>query len=92
MAASIALDSFIFEPSYHTIHAVSITHNCSEDTFGPASCRDDFDFTLLFEQSILWLAPSIIFILLASWRLWRLKTASRKVHDDPMSMAKIVSD
>jgi len=91
MTASIALETIVFRP-YKPVHTAnnSQARNCSEDTFGPVSCRDDFDFTLLFEQSILSLVPSIIFILLASWKLWRLKKASKKVHDDPMGTIKIV--
>lgn len=38
-----------------------------DSSFGPAvaSCRRTFDFTVLFEQVILSLMPSIVFIVLA---------------------------
>lgn len=72
-------------------HLENATKPCSENTFGPASCRNDFDFTLLFEQSILSLAPSLIFIMAATWRLWQLRLASVKTLPDPSQMIKMVS-
>lgn len=43
----------------------------ADATFGPrvASCRRRFDFTILFEESVFSLAPSITFLLLATFRL-----------------------
>ena len=43
----------------------------ADDAFGPrvASCRREFDFTILFEDCVFSLAPSIIFLLLATFRL-----------------------
>lgn len=39
--------------------------------FGPvvASCRDGFDFTLLFEQAILSMAPSALVLAASAYRL-----------------------
>ncbi|RDW83780.1 Multidrug transporter (ABC) [Aspergillus mulundensis] len=47
-----------------------------EDTFGPqvAGCYEDFDFTLLFEESILYLPPLLIAAAVASLRLWQLRS------------------
>ncbi|RAL16008.1 uncharacterized protein BO97DRAFT_421249 [Aspergillus homomorphus CBS 101889] len=45
---------------------------CNEDLFGPGTagdCRSNFDFTLLFEQSILSLLPSTVLILVTPGRL-----------------------
>lgn len=46
--------------------------NCANDTnFGPVvvGCRDDFDFTIVFEQSILSIAPSVCFTLISTFRI-----------------------
>ncbi|KAG8160758.1 hypothetical protein KVR01_009022 [Diaporthe batatas] len=49
--------------------------SCNDNTFGPvvaAGCRDSFDFTLLFQQSILSIGPSALFLILAPPRILRL--------------------
>lgn len=54
-----------------------------EDLFGPvvnASCRNGFDFTLLFEELILTLLPISLFLLAASVRICVLRRASEKVN------------
>ncbi|CAG8971668.1 hypothetical protein HYALB_00003136 [Hymenoscyphus albidus] len=46
----------------------SHTLRCTDSSFGPyagGDCRGGFDFTLLFEQSILWLAPSALLLTLS---------------------------
>lgn len=51
----------------------------TDNVFGPAvasPCRRGFDFTLLFEQSILSIAPSSIFLLLVPLRLFWLYRSS----------------
>ena len=72
------------------VHLENVTRSCTEDTFGPASCRGDFDFTLAFEQSILSCLPSVVFILASSWRIWQLRRASSKVEPDLMKTIKVV--
>jgi ATP-binding cassette subfamily C (CFTR/MRP) protein 1 len=45
----------------------------ADNVFGPvvaAPCRHGFDFTLLFEQSILSIGPSCIFLLILPLRLF----------------------
>ncbi|KUJ23459.1 putative ABC multidrug transporter [Mollisia scopiformis] len=45
---------------------------CNNDhSFGPAvlGCRDDFDFTIEFEQLFFSIIPSVIFIVLSIWRI-----------------------
>ena len=61
---------------------IFICHADVDDTFGPTvvGCRDNFDFTLLFEQSILSLAFSVILILLVPYRIARLCREDVKVH------------
>lgn len=64
-----------------------------EDVFGPvvdASCRNGFDFTLLFEELILALLPIAIFFLAASVRIWVLRRASEKVNRSWLYAAKEV--
>ncbi|KAF4440782.1 hypothetical protein F53441_12190 [Fusarium austroafricanum] len=53
--------------------------NCqlfSEDTFGPVvkGCRSNFDFTLLFEETILCILPACVAVSLAIVRILRLRT------------------
>ncbi|KAE8351094.1 P-loop containing nucleoside triphosphate hydrolase protein [Aspergillus coremiiformis] len=61
------------------------SHSCIERSsddadFGPVSkhCGDDFDLTLLFEQSILSIGPSVIFLLVFLFRSWYLFQGSTK--------------
>lgn len=59
--------------------------DCSveEDTFGPIvapSCLHGFDFTLLFEESILTLGPIGVVCLAASIRIWKLSRVPEKVN------------
>ncbi|KGO71820.1 ABC transporter, integral membrane type 1 [Penicillium italicum] len=59
--------------------------DCSaeEDTFGPIvapSCLHGFDFTLLFEESILTLGPIGVVCLAASIRIWKLSGVPEKVN------------
>lgn len=59
---------------------------CSADsTFGPgagSSCRGGFDFTLTFEESILGLAPQVIFLLVAPVRFLTLRKRRLKLLKD----------
>ncbi|RDW64654.1 hypothetical protein BP6252_10305 [Coleophoma cylindrospora] len=53
----------------------------ADDEFGPvvSSCRDNFDFTLLFEQSIFAVVPSAILLLSCAWRLLVLRKEDVKL-------------
>ncbi|KAK1844661.1 ABC multidrug transporter [Colletotrichum chrysophilum] len=52
---------------------------CADSEFGPIhGCRGDFDFSLLFEQTIFSAVPSGLFLLLAATRLWVLFTRQKK--------------
>ncbi|EAW08899.1 putative ABC transporter [Aspergillus clavatus NRRL 1] len=56
---------------------------CDDNAFGPVinhGCRAAFDFTLLFEQTILSIAPSALFLLLAPWNYVCLLRGPRKVQ------------
>jgi ATP-binding cassette subfamily C (CFTR/MRP) protein 1 len=52
--------------------------------FGPAigSCRGGFDFTLVFEESILGLLPQALFLLLTPIRLFTLRRRRSKIAKD----------
>ncbi|KAK7736546.1 hypothetical protein SLS53_006977 [Cytospora paraplurivora] len=49
---------------------------CYDDfTFGPfvSACREDFDFTLLFEEIVFSFVPSACFLTLSAYRIWSLR-------------------
>ncbi|KAK2770130.1 ABC multidrug transporter [Colletotrichum kahawae] len=64
-----------------------------EGSFGPAAsaCSDRFDFTLLFEQSLLNIGPSAALLLALPLRLQQLLRQRRKVLQHPLNAAKIVT-
>jgi hypothetical protein len=66
----------------------------NDDLFGPAvqACRDNFDFTLLFEQAILSIGPSTILLLLTPFRIFQLAGCSVKTLHTPLLAAKAVGD
>ncbi|KAF4969630.1 hypothetical protein FSARC_3209 [Fusarium sarcochroum] len=62
-------------------------------SFGPfigPECRDGFDFTLVFEQSILVLLPAALLLILAPFRLFRLRNAPVKVTGHGLGTVKLV--
>lgn len=63
----------------------------ADNTFGPAvggGCRDDFDFTLLFEQSFFQIAPCALLLLLLPIRATQLKNQNVKVLRNGMQIIK----
>jgi len=52
-----------------------------DNKFGPVvdGCRSTFDFSLLFEQSILSIGPAALLLLFTPYKLLRLSKASRKL-------------
>ncbi|KAK6449569.1 hypothetical protein FP744_10005819 [Trichoderma asperellum] len=70
------------------------TASCPDDTFGPwagPQCRGGFDFTLLFEETILSILLSSIFILLSPLRILALFAAPIRVKSSPLDWAKKIS-
>ena len=68
--------------------------SCLNDfEFGPAveGCRSDFDFTQLFENTILWSLPSAIFVLVATLRFLHLLKKPRVVSAHYLQIIKAVS-
>ncbi|OHE98497.1 ABC transporter [Colletotrichum orchidophilum] len=64
-----------------------------EWSFGPVAtlCGNQFDFTLLFEQSILNIGPSAVLLLVLPLRLQQLFHQRRKVLRHPSNVAKIAA-
>nr|RBQ93412.1 hypothetical protein FVER53263_06312 [Fusarium verticillioides] len=61
-------------------------------SFGPfvgPECRDGFDFTLVFEQSILVLSPAALLLMLDPVRLFRLRNAPVKVAGHRLRTVKL---
>jgi hypothetical protein len=71
------------------------TNLCGDGRFGPVvateSCRGGFDFTVLFESTILAVIPSVCFLLLAPLRFFQLSKESPKVRSSFPRMATLVS-
>ncbi|KAJ5960301.1 uncharacterized protein N7479_007451 [Penicillium vulpinum] len=82
--------SLIFTPSQKT----AMLDPCSMDAFGPIvppSCLHGFDFTLLFEESILTLGPIGIVCLATSIRIWKLSSVPEKANRSWLYAAKELS-
>lgn len=64
-----------------------------ETGFGPAAdCYDGFDFTLLFEESILTLVPAGVTLFLLPLFLLRLRKEERKVVESWLHVVKLVRE
>jgi ATP-binding cassette, subfamily C (CFTR/MRP), member 1 len=63
-----------------------------EDKFGPVvqGCLGDFDFTLLFEDSILSICPLLIALLLVPFRVLQLWKRSDRVRTGILHSFKLV--
>ena len=63
-----------------------------ERMFGPIvrGCGSNFDFTLLFEETILFIGPLCFTIMLAAHRLWQLRSRQVVVHRGLLYLGKIV--
>ncbi|KAH7319081.1 putative ATP-binding cassette transporter [Rhexocercosporidium sp. MPI-PUGE-AT-0058] len=64
----------------------------SDNVFGPVvqGCRDNFDFTLLFEQTILSISPATIFLLLMLTRLFHLYHVNNRALPSRLLACKLV--
>ncbi|KFY37136.1 hypothetical protein V494_04888 [Pseudogymnoascus sp. VKM F-4513 (FW-928)] len=63
-----------------------------DDTFGPVvkGCRDDFDFTLLFEQGIMTMAPAAFLVLLMLPRIYHLNMLNLKTKKNWVYWSKCI--
>ncbi|KAL6923650.1 hypothetical protein FSST1_000924 [Fusarium sambucinum] len=57
--------------------------------FVPPECRHGFDFTLVFEQSILVLLPACLLLVIAPFRIFRLRNAQVKVTGHRLRSIKL---
>lgn len=67
--------------------------DCADDAFGPwagSTCRGGFDFTLLFEESILTIPVQAVFLLVVPWRLFQLLRSERKARGHGLLVLKLV--
>ncbi|KAI8961197.1 putative ABC multidrug transporter [Daldinia sp. FL1419] len=66
--------------------------NANDESLGPnvVGCRDDFDFTIEFEQIFFSLIPSVAFILLSLWRIVTLVQRPTIVNAPMIGLVKIV--
>jgi hypothetical protein len=67
---------------------------CGDGLFGPglnSICRGGFDFTLLFEDSILNLLPAASFLLLAPLRIWQLARRSNQIRRSSIYPWKLIA-
>ncbi|KAF4511346.1 hypothetical protein G6O67_003152 [Ophiocordyceps sinensis] len=66
---------------------------CNDDSFGPVAkgCYRDFDFTILFENTILSILPSLMVILAASTRIWHLHRQQRLVAAGKLQVVKLLA-
>lgn len=64
-----------------------------DDSFGPhaTNCRGDFDFTLLFEETILNLLPLLLLLIAIPPRIRYLLKRERKVVESSQLWIKLVS-
>lgn len=65
----------------------------ADNVFGPAvgaGCRDGFDFTLLFEQSILSILPAAIILIASPFRIKYLLSKGIRTRYNPVRIAKLV--
>jgi hypothetical protein len=83
-----------FVLSYTCADMASQSIQCAnvDNSFGPhaSNCRGNFDFTLLFEESILSLLPTSIIILAALPRIWHLIKRATKVESSILLYLKLV--
>lgn len=68
------------------------TIRSSDDNFGPVihGYRDDFDFTLLFEDTILSIAPSILAFSFAVGRVLYLSNKPKLLSEKRFQLSKLV--
>ena len=73
---------------------VSDAQVCSriDDSFGPyaGECRGGFDFTLLFQETILSILPMILLLTLVPFRVAYLLKRERKVNSNLLLPTKLV--
>lgn len=77
-----------------TPRAVNSTPYSPDNSFGPFLVlpgKTTFDFTLLFEETILSIGPSALLLILIPPRIFRLWNSPRKVTGSYLQTTKVVS-
>jgi hypothetical protein len=73
----------------------SLNSFCLDDSFGPTvkvqSCRDGFDFTLLFEESIFTILPAALLLCAVPLRFWSIYRRPDAVKGSLLRIFKLVS-
>lgn len=73
----------------------SLIRLCPDDSFGPTVdlkiCRDGFDFTLLFEESIFAILPAALLLCVAPLRVWSIWRRPDAVKWSLLRVVKLVS-
>ncbi|KAI0124180.1 P-loop containing nucleoside triphosphate hydrolase protein [Xylariales sp. AK1849] len=68
---------------------------CEDDSFGPSvkspDCRGGFDFTILFEESVLAILPAACFLLLTPFRALRLLRRRIRVRRNGLYICKLTA-
>lgn len=78
--------------SYHVSNTSTVSR---DDDFGPFFAvpgQQNFDFTLLFEDTILSILPSSLLLLVVPFRIGQLWKASRKVTAGRLRDIKLVTE
>jgi hypothetical protein len=82
-------------PNHSTVFRSTSASACYNDDIiigpGVTGCRDNFDFTIAFEDSILSLVPSVCFLFLALLRIFHLYGKPSLVSGRGLLYAKLVS-
>ncbi|CCD44945.1 similar to ABC transporter [Botrytis cinerea T4] len=73
----------------------SLNSFCPDDSFGPTvkvqSCRDGFDFTLLFEESIFTILPATLLLCAVPFRFWSIYRRPDAVKGSLLRIFKLVT-
>lgn len=69
---------------------LNAARGCGEQHFGPASCDGSFDFTLLFEQTLLSIVPSSMFLCCFPISLYKLYKLAPKFEASTFRAFKLV--
>lgn len=77
-------------PQIGLVHENNCVQN-NDNSFGPAlPCANAFDFTLLFEQSILSISSSAVLLLFLPWHLRKSYASSKKTISNSKFAIKTV--
>jgi ATP-binding cassette subfamily C (CFTR/MRP) protein 1 len=76
---------------YLLLSCIMTSANSSDSLFGPVATSRSFDFTLLFEDTILTIVPATLFLVAAGARVLWLVSKPNKVATSISRFAKLAS-